>query len=111
VERLEGGKAAADLGRWSQNLAGGRTKFSEVAAGNRVFPPLFVWLVSNAGEDIATGFQRAAEIYQSRAGYRTELALYAALPVAVLFLGAIILSEGYMLVSAFLVFVNLLGGI
>jgi len=110
VQRLEGGKAAADLHQWSENLARGLTRFSEIAAVNRVFPPLFVWLVSNAGEDLAAGFQRAAEIYQSRAAYRTELALYAALPVAVLFLGAIILSEGYMLVSAFLVFLQLLGG-
>ena len=110
VQSLEGGKAAADLRRWSQNLARGLTRFSEVAAVNRVFPPLFVWLVANAGEDLAAGFQRAAEIYQSRAAYRTELALYAALPVAVLFLGGIILSEGYMLVCAFLVFLELLGG-
>ncbi|MCL4788743.1 MAG: type II secretion system F family protein [Verrucomicrobia bacterium] len=110
VQRLEGGKAAADLQGWSRNLASGLTRFSEVAAGSRVFPPLFVWLVANASEDLTAGFQRAAEIYQSRAAYRTELALYAALPVAVLFLGAIILSEGYMLFSAFLVFVQFLGG-
>jgi Type II secretory pathway, component PulF len=108
VERLEGGKVATDLRRWSKNIAAGQTKFSEIAAVNHTFPPLFVWLVSNAGEDMVGGFQRASEIYQSRAAYRIELGLYAALPVAVLFLGAIILAEGYILLSAFLVFIQLI---
>jgi len=111
LARLESGKAAQDLGRWVQNLASGMSKFSEVAANNLVFPPLFVWLAANAGDDLAGGFKRAAEIYEARAAYRTELGLYAALPVAVLFLGAIILSEAYLLVSGFLVFVQLLGGL
>lgn len=109
--RLERGKAARDLARWLKNLAAGVTKFSEVAANNLVFPPLFVWLAANAGDDLATGFKRAAEIYEARAAYRTELGLYAALPVAVLFLGAIILSEAYLLVSGFLVFVQLMDGV
>jgi type IV pilus assembly protein PilC len=108
VAQLESGKAAGDLQRWQDNLSAGRTKFTEVAAQSRTFPPLFVWLVTNAGEDLAAGFRRAAEIYEARAAYRAELGLYAALPVAVLFLGAIILSQGFVLVSGFLVFVQLL---
>jgi type IV pilus assembly protein PilC len=111
VAELESGKAADDLNRWRNNLAAGQTKFTEVAANNRLFPPLFVWLVANAGEDLAAGFRRAAEIYEARATYRAELGLYAALPVAVLFLGAIILSQGFVLVSGFLVFVQLMNGV
>jgi type II secretory pathway component PulF len=111
LARLESGKAAQDLGRWLKNLATGMGKFSEVAANNLAFPPLFVWLAANGGDDLAGGFKRAAEIFEARAAYRTELGLYAALPVAVLFLGAIILSEAYLLVSGFLVFAQLLGGI
>ena len=111
VAQLESGKAAEDLRGWLTNLSAGQTKFTEVTAQSRVFPPLFVWLVSNAGEDLAGGFRRAAEIYEARAAYRAELGLYAALPVSVLFLGAIILSQGFVLVSGFLVFVQLLNGV
>jgi len=111
LAQLESGKPAQDLNQWQANLAAGQTKFAQIAAQNRVFPPLFVWLVSNAGADPATGFRQAAEIYEARAAYRSELGLYAALPVAVLFLGAIILSQGFVLVSGFLVFVQLLNGI
>lgn len=109
--QLENGRAAADLQRWQENLSAGRTRFGEVAAHGRTFPPLFVWLVSSSGEDLAGGFRRAAEIYEARAAYRAELGLYAALPVSVLFLGAIILSQGFALVSGFLVFVQMLNGI
>jgi type II secretory pathway component PulF len=82
-----------------------------VAAQSRLFPPLFIWLVANAGDDLAAGFRRAAELYEARAAYRTELGLYAALPVSVLFLGALILSQGLVLVSGFLVFVQLLNAV
>ena len=110
VEKLENNRdAAADLNRWRKNITSGVTKFSEVAAGNRLFPPLFVWVVANAGEDLAAGFQRAAEIYQSRAIYRTEVALYSALPISVLLLGAVVLSEAYLVASLFLAFFSWIG--
>lgn len=103
VEKLENNaSAASDLEQWQKKVAAGVTKFSEVAATNRLFPPLFVWIVANAGEDLASGFNRAADIYQSRAIYRTEMALYSVLPIAALFLGVIVLSEAYLLISMFL---------
>ena len=75
VEQLETRNAARQKKspQWRERLAAGRGKFSEMAAGNRVFPPLFVWMVAQSGEDLASGFQRAAELYQARALYRTEL--------------------------------------
>jgi type II secretory pathway component PulF len=79
-----------------------------MAAGGRVFPPLFVWLVSSAGEDIASGFQHAAEIYQARAANRSEMLLYAALPVMVLALGVVILTQGWLMLSGLVVVVQLL---
>ena len=110
VEKFENNRdAAADLNRWRKNITSGVTRFSEVAAGNRLFPPLFVWVVANAGEDLAAGFQRAAEIYQSRAIYRTEVALYSALPISVLLLGAVVLSEAYLVASLFLAFFSWIG--
>jgi type II secretory pathway component PulF len=94
MRQLEKGTAAgAELERWEQRLAGGQSKFADLSAGSRVFPPLFVWLVSQAGEDLAGGFGRAAEIYYHRAVHRMEMLLYAALPVSVMMLGIVIVVE------------------
>jgi type II secretory pathway component PulF len=109
VEQLEtSAAAAADLQQWQKKLAAGTAKFSEVAAGNRLVPPLFVWVVASAGEDMIAGFNRAAEIYYSRAIYRTEVALYSVLPVASLFLGAVVLSQAFLVISMFLPLINML---
>jgi len=115
TEQLETSKsAAADLRRWQTKLAAGVAKFSEVAADNRLIPPMFVWLVSGAGENLAEGFQRAAEIYHSRAIYRTEVALYSVLPMASLFLGVVVLSQAFLVLCMFLPMIcmitNLSGG-
>jgi len=109
VEQLETSAAAtADLQQWRRKLAAGTAKFSEVAAVNRLIPPLFVWVVASAGEDLTAGFNRAAEIYHSRAIYRTEVALYSVLPIASLFLGAVVLSQAFLVISMFLPLVAML---
>lgn len=96
--------AGQDVARWQQRLAEGHQHFSDVAAGSRVVPPLFAWLVNSAGEDLAQGFQRAAEIYQARAGYRIEMLLYAALPVSIVFLGVMLVSQAYPVIRLFVQF-------
>ncbi len=103
--------AAADLQLWRKKLAAGTAKFSEVAAVNRMIPPLFVWVVASAGEDLAAGFNRAAEIYHARAIYRTEVALYSVLPIASLFLGAIVLSQAFLVISMFLPLIAMLNNL
>jgi type IV pilus assembly protein PilC len=103
AEQLETSpQAVADLRNWKQKLANGTAKFSEAAAGNRMIPPMFTWLVSGAGENLAEGFKRAAEIYHARAIYRTEVALYTVLPLASLFLGAVVISQAMLVISMFL---------
>ena len=103
AEELEtSSEAAADLQRWRERMSGGMVKFSEIAAGNKLIPPLFTWVVAGAGENIAEGFRRVAEIYHARALYRTEVALYSVLPVTSLFLGGVILSLGMLVISMFL---------
>ncbi|MGA3266859.1 MAG: type II secretion system F family protein [Verrucomicrobiota bacterium] len=94
--------AATDLREWGKRLAAGVAKFTEIATGNRMIPPMFVWVVASAGEDLAAGFSRAAEIYQSRAMYRTEVALFSVLPAASLFLGTIVISQAFLVISMFL---------
>jgi len=96
LERMESGtRAAAELGLWKTRCAEGRGKFTDMAAGGKIFPPMFVWLVAGAGEDLATGFARAAQVYQARAAYRSNVLLYAALPAALLFLGLVMLAQMY----------------
>jgi type II secretory pathway component PulF len=96
METVEkGSPAAQDLGLWRNHCAEGLGKFNEIAKGSAVFPPMFVWLVAGAGEDIATGFGRAAKTYKARAAYQTNVLLYAALPAALLFLALMILSQVY----------------
>ncbi|MBC8097639.1 MAG: type II secretion system F family protein [Akkermansiaceae bacterium] len=112
VRDLEGHRStASDLTRWLEKLRQGVSRFPEVAVNNRAFPPLFVWLVSQGGDNLAAGFGRAADLYQSRAEQRAEMALYAALPVAVMFLGVIIFSEAYLLLGSFLVIIDLLNNL
>lgn len=104
-------KARDEIAHWKQNLSSGMSKFSQIAAGGTVFPPLFVWLVSSAGEDLTAGFRQAADIYRNRAEHRSEILLFAALPMAVLVLGLVILTQGWLIVSGFLAFVQLLNSV
>ncbi|HEY3864398.1 MAG TPA: type II secretion system F family protein [Verrucomicrobiae bacterium] len=90
-----GTPAGADFALWKTRCSEGAGKFADAAAGSRIFPPMFVWLVAGAGEDMASGFERAAHVYAARAAYRANVLLYAALPVSLLFLGLIILSQIY----------------
>jgi type IV pilus assembly protein PilC len=109
AEQLEASPhAVADLRGWRQKLASGAAKFSEVAAGNKLIPPMFTWLVSGAGENLAEGFKRAGEIYHARAIYRTEVALYTVLPLASLFLGAVVISQALLVISMFLPMIAML---
>ncbi|MGA2554850.1 MAG: type II secretion system F family protein [Verrucomicrobiota bacterium] len=96
LEKMESGtRAAAELGRWQARCAEGRAKFTDLAAGGKIFPPMFVWLVAGAGENLAAGFERAARVYHDRAAYRSNVLLYAALPASLLFLGLVILAQMY----------------
>ena len=99
-----------EVGRWRAAMAEGYGKLPQFAAGSRLFPRLFLWLVGQSGEDLAGGFARAGEIYYQRAQYRVEMLLYAALPVAVVAVGALVLFQFVFLTQSVLVpFLNALG--
>jgi len=94
VQQLEAGSPAApELAQWKARLAAGHKSFAQLAAGGRIVPPLFVWLVAGSGEDWAGGFRQAARIYLDRARHRVDMLLYAALPVSVLALGLLIAAQ------------------
>lgn len=94
LQKMEAGTAAAtELARWQSRGADGHGKFTDVAADSKIFPPMFVWLVAGAGENLAAGFERAAQVYNARAAYRSNVMLYAALPSSLLFLGLVIMAQ------------------
>jgi type IV pilus assembly protein PilC len=109
AEALEGPTPAAKVfARWRSQVAAGQGKTSQWVA-DRPIPPLFVWLVQNAGEDAAAGFQKAADIYQDRASYRAEMLLYGALPVSVLLLGFMVFWQAAPLLKTFVEVMNVFG--
>jgi type II secretory pathway component PulF len=110
IERLEESSAAGtEIGLWRQSLASGNGKFASLAKPGRAFPPLFVWIVSQSGDNLAEGFQKAAEIYQSRANYSRELLLYSALPCSVLALGLVIMVQIQPVFATLIRFMNMIG--
>ena len=70
---------------------------------------MFLWLVQKGGEDAAAGFQKAADIYHARAGYRIELALYGVLPISILFLGQMIFWQLAPVFQGMITLMNTLG--
>jgi len=111
VGQLEKGTGAErEIAQWRQRLASGQGKFSEMATASKTFPALFTWTVAQSGEDLTTGFRRAAELFHSRALYRTELLLYSALPCSILALAAMIISQIQPVFAALVAFLNALGG-
>ena len=110
AEGLEASTPAgkAMLAQWRSLVEDGRGKPGQWPAPTRPFPPLFLWLVQKSGEDVAAGFQKAADIYQARASYRIELALYGILPVSILFLGQMVLWQVVPLMRSLIWLMNML---
>ena len=110
LQRIESDQPlGAELARWQDRLAAGHARFTDMAAGAKIVPPLFVWLVASAGENWERGLRTAAELYERRAGHHIEDALYAALPVTILALGLMIVLQVYPFVAGFMRLFNALG--
>lgn len=105
----EGTPAAATLARWKERVAAGDGGPSQWSGDARPFPPLFMWLLRQRGEDVAGGFQNAANLYQSRAAHQSELLLYCALPVSVLLLGQVVFWQVAPVVQSMVQLLNALG--
>ena len=108
---LESGSAVgSELDRWQARLAEGNSRIETMALERKVIPPLFVWILANAGENLAEGFRQASEVYHHRAIYRIEMMLYAALPLSVLALGLLVMSEVFTLFGVMARVMDALGG-
>ena len=81
-----------------------------MAGSSSIFPPLFVWTIAQAGEDLKSGFKRTAELYQARAFYRTEMFLYSVLPCSILLIATLIISQLQPVFRALIMFVQAIGG-
>ena len=111
-EMLEAGTPAGKvLRQWHADVQSGKGKPAQWTAPSRPFPPLFLWLVRQGGEDPAAGFQKASEIYHQRASYRIEMALYGVLPVSILLLGSMVLWQVAPLMRTFIQMMNMLGDV
>lgn len=94
VRELEGNSPGGiELGEWSDRLARGQGKPDEFARGGLAFPPLFVWVLNSEGEDLAEGFERAAEIYHTRAMNRADISLCYFWPLSILTMGCLVGSQ------------------
>lgn len=102
--------AGKTLAEWRRQVESGQGKPAQWPVTSAPFPPLFLWLVRQSGEDPANGFQKAAEIFQARASYRIELALYGALPVSILLLGLMIVWQTAPMLQSLIWLMNMLGG-
>lgn len=87
--------AGREIARWLELNRQGVATWSSFTVDSKVFPPLFRWLVAQGGDDVATGFQRASEIYQARSSHKIDVLLYAALPMAVMFVAGVIVGQMY----------------
>lgn len=85
--------AGAELARWADLNAQGHAKLRDVSVDSRLVPPMFVWVIASAGENIPEGFARAAELYGERAARRGELLLNLVLPCALLAIGLMLLGQ------------------
>jgi type II secretory pathway component PulF len=82
-----------ELASWEKRLASGSKRLRDIGEGSRWVPPLFIWLVDSCGEDWVEGFRQARALYAARATARTEMFLYAFLPVSILTLATLIAAQ------------------
>ena len=101
--------AGREMAGWLCRLREGATSFLQIAGRGNVFPPLFVSLVANARDDVAQGFQQTAAVYEARAVHRSEMLMQAALPTAILTLGALLCTQMLVIVLVVSRVVSMLG--
>ena len=105
----EGTPAASALNQWRRLIEQGRGQPGQWTLESAAIPPLFFWLLKSGGEDLASGFEKAADVYRARAAYRTEVALYGALPVSILLLGQMALWQVWPMMQTMISIMHNLG--
>jgi type II secretory pathway component PulF len=94
VRELEGNSpGGGELEEWNDRLARGEGKPAEFARSGEAFPQLFTWVLNSGGENLAEGFERAAEIYHTRAMNRADISLCYFWPLSILAIGCLVGSQ------------------
>jgi len=110
AEALETGTPVEPaLRAWRHRISSGQGRMADWQPPGKILPPLFTWLVKSSGDDLAGGFQKAADLYATRSAYRTDLLLYGLLPVSILLLGQMIIWQIVPAASFFVRMMNALG--
>lgn len=102
--------AGRALGYWRYLVVNGLGKPAQWPESIRPLPPMFLWLVGKGGENLPAGFEKASQIYQARASYKIEMALYGALPVSILLLGQMVFWQVVPVFQSLIWMMNALGG-
>ena len=93
VSKLENGsEMEADLKKIEQRLSEGQASYEAASRGCKTFPGYFNWIVSQGGEDVATGFSHARSIYSGRAENKIQAFLHCFLPINILLIGILLLG-------------------
>ncbi|MEE2615027.1 MAG: type II secretion system F family protein [Verrucomicrobiota bacterium] len=92
VSKLENGsEMEGDLKKIEQRLSEGKASYEAASSGCKTIPGFFNWIVSQAGEDVVTGFGHARSIYSGRAENKMQAFLHCFLPVNILLMGILLL--------------------
>ena len=93
VSKLENGsEMEADLKKIEQRLSEGQASYEAASRGCKTIPGFFNWIVSQGGEDVATGFSHARSIYSGRAENKIQAFLHCFLPINILLIGILLLG-------------------
>jgi len=98
-----------ELDQWHRRLAAGNTSIALTMKSSSLVPPMFAWAVASSGSDLAGGFAKAAELYHRQARYRTELMLNILLPITILIMGVIIVTQASPLFRMLGIMMDVLG--
>lgn len=58
-----------------------------------IFPSTYCWVLKNSGEQLPAGFRENAELYGERARRYLDICLYAAVPLALILVGGLVLAN------------------
>ena len=93
ISKLENGsEMEADLKKIEQRLSEGQASYEAASRGCKTIPGFFNWIVSQGGEDVATGFSHARSIYFGRAENKIQAFLHCFLPINILLIGILFLG-------------------
>ena len=93
VSKLENGsEMEADLKKIEQRLSEGQASYEAASRGCKTIPGFFNWIVSQGGEDVASGFSHARSIYSGRAENKIQAFLHCFLPINILLIGILLLG-------------------